>query len=258
MIKKFFWLPIIAVVFLLCGCISSPRVLAQGGTSALMPHIPRAPGVESSSQHVGAQVTGVIPSEGMNMEQDFSIGGNLSYLYRGKKSFPFFVDFVVGGFYGSGEFSCQEKCHVSNLVTTSWGAIEGESMDYWSLQQRLRVGLEFGNDLILGGLALGAQANENFGDMEDVRRDLVKLNAARGNEDFWGINFHMSVFLGFHLGGYGSIMLEDAMIYDYDLDSDNFFLHTFALTYIHPMGFFGGAGISDNGISLNVGKTFTF
>lgn len=254
---KFYLLPVLAVCFL-CGCISSPRVLSQGATSNLMPHIPRAPGAEKSEQAIGAQITATIPSEGMNMEQDFAIGGNLSYLYQGLLAKPLFAEITLGSFYGQGEFACQEKCHVSKLVEKSWEVIEGESMDYWSLQQRLRLGAEFGNDLIFGGLSLGAQFHENFGEMEDARRDLVKLNAARGDEDFWNITFHMNYFLGFHLGRYGSVTVEDAMNYAYDLDSDEFFVHTLSLTYIHPDKYFGGVAFSENGMSIGIGKVFTF
>lgn len=247
----------LASISLLCGCLSSPRVLTQGGASMVEPHIPKA---NDAKQVVGVQLAGRLPSEGMNMEQNYSIGGNVSYRYHIDPSLPFFISAAVGGFYGEAEFACQEDCD-SRLVKTAWSALEDKSMDYFSFQQRLRAGVEFGKGVVLGGLALGVQFNENFGDWEDARQNLVEINAARGNEDSWGVNFHWNVFLGFRLGSYGTIMLEDGMIYAFELDADDkidMFLHTLYVTYVHPTGFFGGVAKGEDGLSLSVGKTFAF
>ncbi len=245
-----------AVLSMLVGC-NKPILMSMGTSPMPVYHEPRWSGEQDKKWVVSADAFVGPFGEGLNVRDVFSLGGNLSVMYRFWN--PLFVQGAFAGSAGNLKFGCSDiPC------TREYGNWIGENdkeYSFWALQERVLLGSDFVlGDLVQLGLGAGVQFFQADGQYEEEREKLEKVGLADNvngkNEIYPVVSYWIGVNLGDH-AKYGVIKSEVVLAVSDDLPDGA--VMTGGLLYYHPSGFHGGYTYSPQmGVVLQVGKTFSF
>ena len=247
---------LLVILCMLVGC-NRPILMSMGTSPMPVYHEPRWSGEQDKKWVVSADAFVGPYGEGLNVREVFSLGGDLSVMYRFWN--PLFVQAAFAGTAGDLKFGCSDIPCTEEYGT--WIDKHDQKYSFWTLQERVLLGSDFVlGDLVQLGLGAGVQFFQADGQYEKKREKLEKMdladNANGKNEIYPVVSYWIGVNLGNH-ARYGVIKSEVVLAVSDDVPDDA--VMTGGLLYYHPSGFHGGYSFSAQmGFVLQVGKSFSF
>ena len=244
------------VMCLLAGC-NRPVLMSMGTAPLPVYHEPRWSGEQDKNWVVSGDVFVGPYGEGLNIREVFSMGGDLSVMYRFMN--PLFVQASFAGAMGDLRFACSDTPCTSRYY--SWRDKHDEKYVFWTLQERVLLGSDFVfGGIVQAGFGMGVQFYHADGQYESAREDLEDSDIAdnvNGRNEIYPV---LGSWLGFNLGRHarhGVIKNETYLVMSNDLPQGG--VMTGGINYYHPSGFHGGFSYSAQmGIMFQAGKSFSF
>lgn len=251
----FVFLLLSVVVCLLAGC-NKPVFMSMGTAPLPVYHEPRWSGEQDKKWVVSGDAFVGPYGVGENVREVFSLGGDLSVMYRFMN--PLFVQASFAGAMGDLRFGCSDFPCTNEY--DRWRDRHDEKYFFWTMQERLLLGSDFMlGGLVQAGFGVGAQLFQAAGKYENAREDLESADIAdnaNGKEEIYPV---VGSWFGFNLGRHarhGVIKSETYVVFG-DLPQGG--VMTAGVNYYHPSGFHGGISYSAQmGIMFQAGKSFSF
>ena len=164
------------VMCLLAGC-NRPVLMSMGTAPLPVYHEPRWSGEQDKNWVISGDVFVGPYGEGLNIREVFSMGGDLSVMYRFMN--PLFVQASFAGAMGDLRFACSDTPCTSRYY--SWRDKHDEKYVFWTLQERVLLGSDFVfGGIVQAGFGMGVQFYHADGQYESAREDLEDSDS----EDF--------------------------------------------------------------------------
>ena len=255
-IMLFKFLFAVSLFCLLVGC-NRPVFMSMGTAPLPVYHEPRWSGEQDKKWVVSGDAFVGPDGVGENVREVFSLGGDLSVMYRFMN--PLFVQASFAGAMGDLRFGC------SDIPCTTeydrWRDRHDEKYSFWTMQERMLLGSDFMlGSLVQAGFGVGALLFQAGGQYENAREELESADIAdnaNGKEEIYPV---VGSWFGFNLGRHarlGVIKNEAYVVMSNDLPQGG--VMTAGINYYHPSGFHGGLSYSAQmGITFQAGKSFSF
>ncbi len=246
---KFFSL---AFLCLLAGC-NKPLFMSMGTAPLPVYHEPRWSGEQDKKWVISADAFAGPYGEGLNVREVFSLGGDLSVMYRFLN--PLFVHASFAGATGDLKFGCSEA--PCEWKYNRW--LNDKKYTYWTLQEQVMLGSDFVfGGLVQTGFGVGVQFFQADGQYEREREKMelagIADNANGKNEIYPELGYWIGINLG-RKARHGVIRNDITMVVSKDLPQEGAL--TDGINYYHPSGFHGGLSLSAQmGVMFQLGKRF--